>query len=194
MTKGLKVLRFGLFGLLGFFGLGFGVSEAIASERGIGVSPARIDVEQVLEWPYTTSILVTNLSSQEEIFTITSDQNFISANPGRFPLESGEKKLITLTFENSGTDITGIIKIAGTRVSPDGFVTGTGIKVPFMIEGGSTMLSAGTEQQEIFLAGIAGASNNLITRSIAIGLMAIIAVLVILWYFSIFARRYVFPK
>jgi len=106
------------------------------SGRGIGVSPAKIEIGEVSEWPYTVPVFVTNFSAETEFFEIVfeaDDTSFISINPGRFPLESGEQKQVLLAFDNPVVESSGIIKISGTRISPEGFVTGTGIEVPFYV-------------------------------------------------------------
>lgn len=95
----------------------------LAQDRGIGVSPARIDAEKV---PYTTALFVTNYSSDKELFEITG----VIANPGRFVLEAGETGRIIVNFEEPGE---GVIRVAATRVSSEGLTTGTGIQIPYKV-------------------------------------------------------------
>lgn len=120
--------------------LGFGVSEASASERGIGVSPAKIEIGGNAEWPYTVPMTVTNLSSETENFEVTFDKDagvIASVSPGRFLLKSGERGLMLVTFEEPRHSADGLVKIVSTKTSPEGFTTGTGIEVPFHIAGTS---------------------------------------------------------
>jgi len=108
----------------------FGVANA--QERGIGVTPAEIVVEQNIQWPYTVPITVTNFSAQEEQFEVFGAQ----ANPGRFVLEAGASRQVAVTFDPpAGGPAQGIIKVLSMQTSESGLSTGTGIKIPFRVQG-----------------------------------------------------------
>ena len=108
----------------------FGVANA--QERGIGVTPAEIVVEQNIQWPYTIPITVTNFSAQEEQFEVFGAQ----ANPGRFVLEAGASRQVAVTFDPpAGGPAQGIIKVLSMQTSESGLSTGTGVKIPFRVQG-----------------------------------------------------------
>lgn len=117
-------LKLMVLSLLGVWSLSFDVSHA--QERGIGVSPAKINIDQNVEWPYTVPIIVTNFSEQQEQFEVFGAQ----ANPGRFMLEAGASRRVMVTFDESGE---GEVKVLSMRMSEEGLNTGTGVKIPFRV-------------------------------------------------------------
>jgi len=113
------------------------VSDVFAQERGIGVSPSSIEIEQRVEWPYTVALTVTNLSSETENFEVTFEKDadgIVSSTPGRFSLESLARSRVLVTFEEPRHETEGLVKVVSIRTSADGFTTGTGVKIPFHIE------------------------------------------------------------
>lgn len=112
------------------------VPDVDAQNRGIGVSPAKIEVGNNVEWPYTVPLLVTNFSSERELFEVTVEKGEgteVSFNPGRFTLESNQTGRVLVTFEKPEQGLSGMIRIAATRVLPEGLTTGTGVKIPFFL-------------------------------------------------------------
>ena len=185
MIKTLKNLRIGVWGLLGFCGLWFGVSSA--QERGIGVTPAKIEVGQNVEWPYTFPITVTNLSSETENFEVTFDKDedtIVSVSPGRFSLDALVSARVLVAFDPpAGGAAEGIIEVVSTRTSPEGFTTGTGVRIPFQI---------GKADSTKFLAGVSEALGGFggFHRLFGAGMM--VATLILLWYVSDIARSWIF--
>ena len=177
MIKTLKNLRIVVWGLLGFCGLWFVVSEALALERGIGVTPAKIEVGQNVEWPYTFPITVTNLSSETENFEVTFDKDedtIVSVSPGRFSLDALVSARVLVAFDPpAGRSAEGIVEVVSTRTSPEGFTTGTGVKIPFHIEKSEAFGGFGGFHQ-LFGAGM------------------MLATLILLWYLSDIVRSWIF--
>lgn len=162
------------------------VSDVYAQERGIGVSPANIEIGQNVEWPYTVDLAVTNLSSETENFEVTFDKNagvVVSALPGRFSLKSGERGLVMVTFEEPRRRADGLVKIVSTKTSPDGFTTGTGVKLPFRVE------AQGDNKK--FLAGVNEAFGGFGGFHQLFGAGMILVTLVLLWYFSGMVRTWI---
>lgn len=149
--------------------------SVMAQERGIGVTPARIEIGSNVEWPYTVPLLVTNFSSERELFEVTLKKDHdvaIGVDPGRFTLDAGKTTRILLTFENPGKELSGMIRIAATRTSAEGLATGTGIEIPFQIE---------TGENTKFLASAAESAGRF---SQIFGAFLILATLVVLWQLS----------
>jgi len=152
-----------------------------AQDRGIGVSPARIDS---IEVPYTIPLFVTNFSSDKELFEVTG----VIANPGRFVLESGETGRIIINFEEPEE---GVIRVSATRVSSEGLTTGTGIQIPYKV-GDPTIpvLTSPTSSSLSFssLVGKGGASIGEVGNIKGVGNIGggiiIIMILLSLWFFA----------
>ena len=150
--------------------------SVVAQERGIGVTPAKIEVGQNVEWPYTFPITVTNLSSETENFEVTFEKDedtIVSVSPGRFSLNAGASARVLAVFEEQRSTAEGLVKIVSLRTSPEGFTTGTGVKIPFQIEKSEALGSFGGFHQ-LFGAGM------------------MLATLILLWYLSDIARSWIF--
>jgi len=156
--------------VLGICFLGFGISHA--QEHGLGVSPARIEIPENVEWPYVVPLMVTNFSAETEQFEVTN----VSAVPGRFELGGGERRQVLVTFEGPGA---GTIQVVSKRVSPEGFTTGTGMKIPFETE---------NQNNSNFVAGAALASGWGNMAQVFAGLMMLLAI-GFLWYLANYVRR-----
>ncbi|GEM_PF-3277767 len=164
----------------------FYAGNAIAQERGIGVSPARIEIGQNMELPYTVPITVTNLSSETESFEVMFDKDkgtIVSASPGRFSLDAGVNTRVLVTFEDPRSQTDGLIKVVSLRVSADGLTTGTGVKIPFRI---------GKVDTRSFLAGAGEVFGGFRGFSQLFGAAMILATLILLWYLSGIARTWIF--
>lgn len=164
--------------LLGAWSLGFGVSYA--QERGIGVTPAKIEIPEGVEWPYAVPVEVFNLSSAKEQFEVTLEAPPIQrlsagVEPGRFSLESGEKRKILVTFEDPRRETSGFVKIAAMG-KEENFPTGTGIKIPFSI--------ASEAKSSPFIASVASLRQNYRWFPWVLGTGMIAATLFLLWHFS----------
>ena len=177
----MKYIGFFVFSLL----LAAFVVDAQAEERGIGVSPAKIEIAENVEWPYTIPITVTNFSAKEEHFEVLFEKNnvVVSALPGRFILESGASGRTFITFEEPRQAAQGLVKIVSTQTSPDGFTTGTGIKIPFVIEKGNNAKFLASAAQT------SGSSAGGFSYMFGIGL--ILVTIVLLWYFSNIVRSWI---
>jgi len=156
-----------------------------AQERGVGVTPSEITIEQDVEWPYVVSFLVTNFSEDTEQFEVTFEKEVntnLSAAPGRFELGSGERKQVLVTFDppvGGSGPAGGFIKVVSKRTSLQGFTTGTGMKIPFTI----------AKQSDVkFVAGAAGASSWGSMSQVFAGLIMLLAI-GFLWYLAYDARR-----
>jgi len=146
-------------------------SSADAQMRGVGVSPAVIDIEDVEEWPYTTSLFVTNLSEDPEFFEVTG----VAAYPGRFVIEGKETSRVLLTFERPEQ---GTIRVVAKKENSEGLTTGTGMEVPFSVSGQPLSLPLAADVSQAVLPGAA----------------IIFFSLVALWYVSDIARRTIFAS
>jgi len=142
-----------------------------AQTRGVGVSPATIDIEDVEEWPYTTSFFVTNLSEDPEFFEITG----VAAYPGRFVLEGKETNRVLLTFEHPEQ---GTIRVVSKKENSEGLTTGTGMEVSFSVSGPPLSLPLTADVSGAFFPGA----------------VWIFFSLVALWYVSDIARRTIFAS
>lgn len=120
--------------LLLSFILGAGTTSAQAQERGIGVSPERISIEEGQEFPFSQSILVKNLSDSTEWIEVSISRTLIGfaiAEPGHFALESGQVARVNLHFDRpESVEGNGVIRISGRRTSAEGISTGTGVEIP----------------------------------------------------------------
>lgn len=163
-------------------GMGFGVSHA--QERGIGVTPAKIEIRKGVEWPYTIPVEVFSLSSAREQFEVTFEKNGkseISAFPGRFSLESGEKKNILVTFDRPQGKVSGFVKVA-TIGKEENFPTGTGIKIPFSMES--------DVKESPFVESITVGGERF-WSPLLLGTGMILATLLLLWHFSDMVRLWI---
>ena len=119
--------------LISFMGAG----ATLADSRGIGVSPAVIDVQGVSSWPHTVELFVKNVSLERESFEITlknTSLKDISIIPSRFSLGGGETRRILVQLEKPDTSIgQGTLRVTAQRVTPEGFATGTGIEIPVRV-------------------------------------------------------------
>ena len=161
------------------------VAFSKAEGLGIGVTPAKVEIGQNVEWPYTVSLMVTNFSTEAEKFDVLFEKDAyvaVSVVPGRFSLESGERGHVLVTFEEPRRPAQGLIKIVSTRTSPEGFTTGTGVKIPFQIEKGSDTR---------FLAGIGEAFEG-VGFLWLFGAGMIFATLLLLWQISAIVRIWIF--
>jgi len=165
-------------------------TDVFAQERGIGVSPAKIEIAEDVEWPYTTPLFVTNLSESAELYEVTFEntpQGIVSASPGRFRLASGDTGRVLLNFENPQQEVTGLIRVVASRYSPEGFETGAGLKIPFHIAGERVK---GEERVESsFLASVGDAFRNNSLFSWIFGILAILMAIVFLWYLALYVIR-----
>ena len=138
MINAQNVLRIVILSLLGVYLPIIVLAEA--GERGVGVTPAAIEIAERVEWPHTVGITVTNFSAETENFEVLVEKssflhNFsVGVNPGRFALARGASRRILLTFEEPKQAVNGFVKVLSLRNSLDGFTTGTGVKIPFYIE------------------------------------------------------------
>jgi len=181
-----KFLIIALFSIL--YSLFFLPIEAQA--RGIGISPAKIEIEDVGDWPYTVPIFVTNYSSEKELFEviIDSEEKSVSVTPGRFILEGGEKARILAMFEQPQEYTSGNIQISAVRSSPEGFVTGTGMKIPFQISGIGQISEESSELLANAAVGVGGNSPMLFAW------FMIVVALLLLWYVSDAVRKFMLPQ
>ena len=145
--------------------------DVVAQTRGIGVRPSTIDVEDVEEWPYTTSLFVTNLSEGPEFFEVTG----VAAYPGRFVLEGKETNRVLLTFERPEQ---GTIRVVAKKENSEGLTTGTGMEVPFSVSRPPVSFPLAADVSQAFFPGA----------------VAIFFSLVVLWYISGIARRTIFAS
>lgn len=153
--------------------VGFLVPSVVAAqEQGLGVSPSRISIEADVEWPYTVLLTVTNFSEEEEQFEVFG----VSANPGRFSLGAKESRRVLVTFEGPGS---GTVEVVSKRTSPEGFTTGTGMKIPFEV---------GKQDSVNFVAGVAWSSGWGSISQVFAGLMMLLAI-GFLWYLANYVRR-----
>lgn len=186
------VLSIGVLGLIGLYGLLFGVSAAEAQERGLGVSPAKIEIDESVEWPYTVPITITNFSAETDQFELmvekpSSIKNFsVGIDSGRFLLESGARRRVLLTFEKPGQETKGLIAIVSTRISPEEFVTSTGVKVPYHI----SSKALGIDDTR-FLAGVSKVGGERWSTWL-FGAGMILATLILLWFLSDSIRTWIF--
>ena len=160
----------------------FGIGQA--QERGIGVSPANFEIPESVSWPYTIPLFVTNLSSEKELFEITFDKNQqgnISANSGRFTLGSEETGRVLLTFDDPKREISGIVLVSATRVSPEGLTTGKGIEVPFRIGGSAAIPKKNQVQKNSLLASVYEIFGKKEMSGQIIGALAILFSILLLW-------------
>ena len=174
----MKYLVCSIFSLLFYWG------SVTAQERGIGVSPAKIEIGQGVEWPYTVPIAVTNFSSQAENFEVTfekGEDTDISALPGRFALDAGVSGRVLVTFEKPRQTAEGLVKVVSTRTSLEGFTTGTGVKIPFRIE---------KADGEKFLAGASEALGGRLGFRQLFGAGMILATILLLWQVAIMVRSW----
>lgn len=180
--------------VLGIFAVAlvFYTEDVRAQERGIGVSPANIEIGQTTEWPYTVPLLVTNLSSETESFEVTFEKEegmSVSVVPGRFSLGVGEVGRVLVVFEKPKRESRGFVKVAAIRTSPaspslggpEGFTTGTGVKIPFLISG---------ESNTKFLSAAAVAFGSQHGSGRVFGMLAIFAAIISLWYVAAYTRRF----
>ena len=184
-------MRYIVFGIL-VFALMFYGGGVLAQERGIGVSPAKIEIGQNAEWPYTIPITVTNFSSEAENFEVTFEKNvdtIVSAAPGRFSLDAGGSARVLVTFEEPRrlaeaelSSAEGFVEILSMRTSPEGFTTGTGLKIPFRIEAQNDSTK--------FLAGAGEAFSHFGWFPKVLGMLVIFMALWALWHVSDYGRRY----
>jgi len=159
----------------------------MAQERGIGVSPSSIEIGQNVEWPYTIPLTVTNLSSETENFEITfeKDENtVVSASPGRFSIDAGARTRVLVVFEEPRGMAEGLVKVVSTKTSPEGFTTGTGVKIPFYIEAQNDSTK--------FLAGVSEAFGGFLGFHQFFGAGMIFSTLILLWYLADIARLWIF--
>ncbi|MEK7542636.1 MAG: DUF4430 domain-containing protein [Patescibacteria group bacterium] len=157
-------------------GVGFGVSHA--QERGIGITPSKIEIQEGIEWPYTVPVEVFNLSSGREQFEVTFEKNRkgeISVSPGRFSLESGEKRKILVTFDRPQGKASGFIRVA-TLGNTEDFPTGTGIKIPFSL--------ISDMEREPFIASISSSNQTYGWFPWVLGTGMILVTLFLLWHFT----------
>ncbi len=165
----------------------FAVSNVFAQERGIGVSPANIEIGENAEGPYTVSLTVTNLSSETESFEVTFEKDegtIVSSSPGRFSLDAGANTRVLVAFDPpAGGSAEGLVRVVSTRTSPDGFTTGTGVKIPFHIE------AQGDNTK--FLAGVSKAFGGFGGFHQLFGAGMIFATLILLWYVSDIVRLWI---
>jgi hypothetical protein len=151
----------------------------MAQERGIGVTPAKIEVGQNVEWPFAVPITVTNLSSETENFEVTFEKDvgtIVSVSPGRFSLDSGASARVLVTFEQPRGKMEGLVKVVSSRISPEGFTTGTGVKIPFYI------MAQGDSME--FLAGVGAVFRGFGGFDQLFGAGMILATLILLWCVS----------
>lgn len=114
-----------------------------AQSRGIGVSPAKITVENVSKWPHSVKLYITNFYSEKEWIEITLDKKSkgdVITDPVRFSLEGEKRGIVLLTFgePDSGNKFEGTIKVQATRTLAEGLATGTGVEIPFSAAGVKT--------------------------------------------------------
>jgi len=184
----LSYLFFTMFLILSMPGFTF------AQTRGIGVSPARIEIRNNAEWPHTASIFVTNYSTEKELFEITlqDEARIVSVAPGRFVLESREKGRVLITFEEPRKNTSGVLNISAVRSSPEGLVTGTGIKIPFEISGSSIVPLRVSEDDSKLLANVVGTLTGEIRMLFPV--FMILVVLLLLWYGADTMRRFLYSS
>jgi len=162
------------------------VSDVFAQERGIGVSPSNIEIGENAEWPYTVPMVVTNLSSEAENFEVTFEKDegtIVSASPGRFSLDAGAHTHVLVVFEEPRGAVEGLVKVVSIRTSPEGLTTGTGVEIPFRIEG---------VEAAKFLASVEEALGRFLGFHQLFGAGMILATLILLWYLSDIARIWIF--
>ncbi|MEK7510517.1 MAG: hypothetical protein AAB567_03130 [Patescibacteria group bacterium] len=161
-----------------------------AASRGIGISPARIELEGVSSWPHTVPLLVTNLSQEPEWFEITLPQNhqdMVSIHPSRFPLDPQRTVHVVVTFGEPKEGISGVIRIAATRTLPEGFETGTGIEVPFHIS--DTFL----KKSAPFSGAVHGIASGFWHEKVWGGLVILMSIL-FLWFLAQYATKKLFQS
>lgn len=166
----ITVFKFMVLGLLGAWGLSFEVSNA--QERGIGVSLAEITITNQVDFPYTVPITVTNFSESEEQFEVSG----AAASPGRFSLKSMESKRVLVTFEEPAE---GELKVLSLQTSQNGLSTGTGVKIPFSVQG---------ESDSVFLA---SAQENAGAFPYMFGATVILVAIILLWHIAGIIRPWV---
>lgn len=120
-----------------FIFLYMGTGVALADLRGIGVTPAEIDIKGISSFPYSTEIFVKNGSATRESFEVTFKSDSltnVSIEPSRFSLAANESKRVIVQFDEPGEKYAkGIIRVTAMRVSLEGFSTGTGLEIPVNI-------------------------------------------------------------
>jgi len=174
-------LKFVALGLIGIWVFGFGV--CYAQERGIGVTPGTIEIAEPVDWPYTVPVTVTNFSAEQEQFEILfekSDGVIVSALPARFALEAGASNRVMITFEEPAESTEGLIKVLSPKTSEQGFVTGTGIKIPFRV---------GVDNNAKFLAGASEAAGSF---SYMLGSGLVLITVFLLWQIAQLVRLWMF--
>lgn len=170
------------------FALGSG---AEAQERGIGVSPARIEQEDIAEWPYTTALLVTNYSDEKELYEVkvkASDAG-IFINPGRFVLNPGETGRALISFEQKAE---GMLRVSAVKTSAEGLVTGTGMEVPFQVQQGSGF-SNQTSLGKGALAAV-GSGDGIPWSGVGLGIMILLGSVFALWKASFLIGAFIWKK
>lgn len=167
---------------------------AQAETRGIGVSPAIIDVQGVSSWPYRTEMFVKNGSLKRESFEITFKSNSlknISIEPSRFSLKGGETRRVLVQLEKPDIRIAqGTVRVTALRITPEGFATGTGIEIPVRVIG--ALIVQDSDASELLGAGIA-AFTEMLWPSPWIVLFAVIIIFFVLRAVTFFIYPFFFP-
>ncbi|OHA70207.1 MAG: hypothetical protein A3E07_01720 [Candidatus Wildermuthbacteria bacterium RIFCSPHIGHO2_12_FULL_45_9] len=172
MKKFFSIFCIGGLGMLCF-------QYVFAQEQGIGVSPARIEKDDIAEWPYAKTLLVTNYSDEKELYEVATKtiNRTISVNPGRFVLNPGETGRVMASFEKPAQ---GVFQISAVKTSAEGFATGTGIEAPFSVSGNDmSMVSQDASQ---FAAG--SAAVNFSSSGFVIGSGILLFLIFVLWKIS----------
>lgn len=168
-----------------FIFLYMGNGTALAELRGIGVTPAVIDVTGVSSFPYSTEMFVKNGSATRESFEVTFKSDSISntsIEPSRFSLAANESKRIVVTFsEPDNKKSQGVISVISTKVNLEGFSTGTGLEIPVSI----------TVPAQVSALGMANIASFFPFSWIV--LFSIIAIFILLRFISVFMYPLVFP-
>lgn len=176
--------------LVGFMGVG----ATLAGSRGIGVSPAVIDVQGVSLWPHTVELFVKNASLGRESFEITlknTSLKDISITPSRFSLKGGETRRILVQLEKPDAKLgQGTLRVTAQRVTPEGFATGTGIEVPVQVSAAPAV--QGFKIEELLGAGVLVFTKTLWPSSWIV-LFAVILIFFVLRALAFFVYPFFFP-
>lgn len=168
-----------------FIFLYMGTGVALANSRGIGVTPAEIDVKGISSFPYSTEVFVKNGSTNRESFEVTFKSDSlanVSVEPSRFSLGAKESKRIIVQLDEPEEKYAkGIIRVTAMRVNLDGFNTGTGLEIPVSI-------SVATQAPEL---GIASISSFFPSSWMA--LFSIIGIFILLRALATFIYPLIFP-
>lgn len=171
-----------------------GAGATLAGSRGIGVSPAVIDVQGVSLWPHTVELFVKNASLGRESFEITlknTSLKDISITPSRFSLKGGETKRVLVQLEKPDTNIgQGTLRVTAQRVTPEGFATGTGIEIPVRVRAAPAV--QGFKIGELLGAGVLAFTKSLWPSSWVV-LLAVILIFFALRALAFFVYPFFFP-